>query len=97
MKARINHFRLSGNASDRMKLPRVFWAGLKSIGITPAAVLRKSNLPSTVYSGESLITTAENFAIWRAVRELSNDPTAGWRFMSQVGYTIRSERSSLVV
>ena len=69
---------------DRIKLPRVFWAGLKSIGLTPGAVLRRSNLPPTVYGGESLITTAQNFAIWRAIRELSNDSTMGWRFMSQV-------------
>ena len=69
---------------DRIKLPRVFWAGLKSIGLTPGAVLRRSNLPPTVYSGESLVTTAQSFAIWRAIRELSNDPTIGWKFMSQV-------------
>ena len=59
---------------DRIKLPRVFWVGLKSIGLTPGAVLRRSNLPPTVYSGESLVTTAQSFAIWRAIRELSNDP-----------------------
>jgi hypothetical protein len=42
------------------------------------------NLPLTVYSGESFVTTAQNFSIWRAIRELSNDPTLGWKFMSQV-------------
>ena len=84
MKAQTDHFRVSGNASDRVKLPRVFWAGLKTIGITPGAVLRKSNLPSTVYTGESLVTTVQNFAIWRAIYELSDDPTVGWRFMRQV-------------
>jgi AraC-like DNA-binding protein len=84
MKAQTNHFRVSSNVRDRIKLPRVFWAGLKAIGLTPAAVLRRSNLPSTVYSGESLISTAQHFAIWRAIRELSNDPTMGWKFMSLV-------------
>ena len=61
-----------------------FWAGLKAIGLTPSAILRRSNLPPTVYSGESLISTAQHFAIWRAIRELSNDPTVGWKFMSLV-------------
>lgn len=84
MKAQTNHFRVSSNVQDRIKLPRVFWAGLKGIGLTPGAVLRRSNLPPTVYSGESLVTTAQNFSIWRAIRELSNDPTVGWKFMSQV-------------
>jgi AraC-like DNA-binding protein len=84
MKAQTDYFRVSSSAVDRIKLPRVFWAGLKSIGLTPGAVLRRSNLPATVYSGESLVTTAQNFAIWRAIRELSNDSTVGWKFMSQV-------------
>jgi AraC-like DNA-binding protein len=84
MKAQTDHFRVSSSAQDRMKLPRIFWVGLKSIGLTPGAVLRQCNLPPTVYSGESLVTTAQNFAIWRAIRELSNDPTVGWKFMRQV-------------
>jgi AraC-like DNA-binding protein len=84
MKAQTDHFRVSSHMQDRIKLPGVFWAGLNSIGLTPGAVLRRSNLPPTVYSGESLVTTAQNFSIWRAIRELSNDPTIGWKFMSQV-------------
>jgi hypothetical protein len=51
MKTQSDHFRVSSNAQDRIKLPRVFWAGLKSIGLTPGAILRRSNLPPTVYSG----------------------------------------------
>ena len=84
MKAKTDHFRVSSSAQDRIKLPGVFWAGLKSIGLAPGVVLRRSNLPPTVYTGESFVTTAQNFSIWRAIRELSNDPTIGWKFMSQV-------------
>jgi len=84
MKAQTDYFRVSSSAQDRMKLSRVFWVGLKSIGLTPGAVLRQCNLPPTVYSGESLVSTAQNFAIWRAIRELSNDPTVGWKFMRRV-------------
>ena len=84
MKTQTDHFRVSSNAQDRIKLPRVFWAGLRSIGLTPSAILRRSNLPPTVYSGESLVTTAQFFSIWQAIRELCNDPTVGWKFMSQV-------------
>ncbi len=85
MKAQTDQFHVSGNAQDRIKLPGVFWAGLKSIGLTPGAVLRRSNLPPTVYNGESFVTTAQNFAVWRAIRELAGDPAMGWKFMSQVG------------
>ena len=64
MKAHTDRFRVSSKMQDRIKLPRVFWAGLKSIGLTPGVVLRRSNLPPTVYSGESFVTTAQNFSIW---------------------------------
>ena len=84
MNAQTDHFRVRSSAQDRIKLPGVFWAGLKSIGLTPGAVLQRSNLPPSVYSGESFVTTTQNFAIWQAIRELSNDPTLGWKFMSQV-------------
>src|SRR6185503_17882234 len=84
MKTQIDQFRVSDNAQDRIKLPRVFWAGLKAIGLTPGAVLRQSNLPPTVYGGESLITSAQMFSIWQAIRDLSKDPTVGWKFMSNV-------------
>jgi len=84
MKANPDHFRVSSNAQDRIKIPGVFWAGLKSIGLNPGVVLRHSNLPPTIYSGESFVTTAQIFAIWRTIRELGGDPTMGWKFMSQV-------------
>ncbi|CAM3066138.1 helix-turn-helix domain-containing protein [Rariglobus hedericola] len=83
-KSLANHFRVSGHAQDRIKLPGVFWAGLKAIGLSPTVVLRHSELPPTVYSGETFVTTPQNFAIWRSIRELSGDPTMGWKFMSQV-------------
>jgi AraC-like DNA-binding protein len=84
MKPKEDHPRKSSSAQDRIKLPGVFWAGLKSIGLTPGAILRRSNLPPTVYTGESFVTTAQSFSIWEAIRGLSKDPTMGWKFMSQV-------------
>lgn len=83
-KPKPDRFQISGNVQDSIKLPGVFWAGLKSIGLNPATVLRRSDLPLTVYSGETSVTTAQNFAIWRAINELSGDASLGWKFMSQV-------------
>ncbi|GAA5116558.1 AraC family transcriptional regulator ligand-binding domain-containing protein [Luteolibacter yonseiensis] len=84
MKSRTDHFHLGGTAQDRIKLPNVFWAGLKSIGITPAILIRRCNLPPTVHREESVVTTTQFFAIFRAIRELADDPSMGWKFMSQV-------------
>ena len=83
-KPRTDHFRVSSSAQDRIKISGVFWAGLKAIGLAPGGVLRHSGLPATIYGGESFVTTAQMFGIWRAIRDLSNDPTIGWKFMSLV-------------
>jgi AraC-like DNA-binding protein len=84
MNTQTDHFRISSNSQDRIKLPQVFWAGLKVIGLSPGVILRRSNLPPTVYSGESVVTTLQMFSIWRAIRKLCNDPTVGWKFMKLV-------------
>ena len=69
------------NVPDRFKAANAFWMGLAKIGLTPAAVLSQARLPLTVYDGKkNFVTTAQFFALWRAVGELSADPSAGKRF-----------------
>lgn len=71
-------------APDKFKASNVFWHGLKKIGLTPAAVLSQSRLPVTLYDGErNLVTTAQFFALWRAIAELNPDPAAGLQLASQ--------------
>src|SRR5260221_11388407 len=70
---------------DRFKVANAFWIGLAKIGLTPAAVLSQARLPLTVYDGKkNLVTTAEFFALWRAVGALSADPAAGLRIATQI-------------
>jgi AraC-like DNA-binding protein len=70
---------------DRFKAARAFWIGLGKINLTPAAVLRQARLPATLYDGEkNLVTTAQFFALWRAVAELSPDPAAGLKIATQI-------------
>lgn len=69
---------------DRFKVPNTFWTSLRKIGLTPAAVLQQSQLPATVYDGEkNIVTTAQFFALWEAIGELSSDPAAGLNFGRQ--------------
>jgi len=82
MPTKIAQFKVTSGAPDRMRAPRAFWASLKKIGLTPGVVLRHSNIPPTVVSGDHLITTAQLFALWRSIGELSKDPAAGWKLMS---------------
>ena len=73
------------NVPDRFKAANAFWIGLGKIGLTPAAVLGHARVPVTVYDGtKNLVTTAQIFAPWRAVGELSSDPAAGLKIASQI-------------
>jgi AraC-like DNA-binding protein len=70
---------------DRFKVANAFWIGLTKIGLTPAAVLTHARLPVTLYDGKkNLVTTAQFFALWRAVGELSADPAAGLKIATQI-------------
>lgn len=82
MPAKITHFKVTSGALDRMRGPRSFWDSLKNFGLTPGVVLRHGNIPPTVYRGDQLITTGQLFSLWRSIRELSNDPAAGWKLMT---------------
>lgn len=76
---------MTSNASDRFKTPNAFWRGLKKIGLTPTAVLHQSQLPVTLYDGDkNNVTTAQFFALWKAVGELNPDPSAGLKLASEL-------------
>jgi AraC-like DNA-binding protein len=79
---------------ERFKVANAFWVGLGKIGLTPAAVLSQARVPVTVYDGKkNLVTTAQFFALWRAVGELSSDPAAGLKMATQIDVGIRPPSS----
>ena len=82
MQSQPQHFKVSSHAQDRIKLPKIFWVRMNSFGLSPGMILQQCNLPLTVYSGEARLTTDQLFAIWGAVRKLTNDPTFGRKGMS---------------
>jgi hypothetical protein len=77
--------KMTVDVPDRFKAANAFWIGLSKIGLTPAVVLRQARVPGTVYDGKkNLVTTAQFFALWRAVGELSPDPAAGLKIATQI-------------
>src|SRR5580704_2868086 len=77
--------KMTVHVPDRFKAANAFWIGLTKIGLTPAAVLSQARLPLTVYDGKkNLVTTAQFFALWRAVAEVSADPAAGLKIATQI-------------
>ena len=70
---------------DKFKASAAFWHGLRKLGLTPVAVLRQAKLPLTLHDGhKNLVTTAQYFALWRAIGELTPDPAAGMKLASQL-------------
>ncbi len=73
------HFRFSGS----------IFAKLEELGVRASAVLRRAGLPQG-YLDEPrvLLKTEELFALWRAIGEVSSDPTIGL----QLGTETKTER-----
>jgi AraC-like DNA-binding protein len=62
------HFRFSGSNFTKMD----------ELGLSPAAVLRRAGLPEAfIGQPRVILDTEELFALWRAIGEVSTDPTIG--------------------
>lgn len=67
---------MKSHTADRIKIPAGFWIGLRQLGIAPHDVARKAGLPLTIAT-ESVVTTAQYFAIWQAYSDLIGDTAKG--------------------
>ncbi len=62
------HFRFSGSTLQRFE----------ELGVRAPAVLRRAGLPQAfIHQARALLNTEELFALWRAVGEVSTDPSIG--------------------
>ena len=69
-----NRFRLHGTLGRR----------LEELGVSPVSVLRRAGLPIGLFDqGKILVTTEEMFALYNAVREISDDPAIGLKLGSE--------------
>ena len=63
---------------NTFRIPNALQRALKAIGVDPAALLRKSGLPLTLWTTDNgMVTTEQWFGLWRALQELSDDPATG--------------------
>ncbi|MGZ9722896.1 AraC family transcriptional regulator [Rhizobium miluonense] len=70
--------------ADKCKVPQAFWRAVERIGLPPSAVLRQARLPATLHLGENgMVTTAQYFAIFRALEELVPEPALGLRLVRE--------------
>lgn len=62
----------------RCRVPQAFWRAAERAGLSRSALLRQARLPATLStSGDFWLTTAQYFALWRAVECLSGNPAIG--------------------
>ncbi|MBO9712103.1 AraC family transcriptional regulator [Sphingomonas sp.] len=74
------------DAADKCLTPRAFWRALEDRGVAPAAVLRRAGLPASLHlNPEGYVTTAQLFAIWKAVEALTGDRGFGIALVERRG------------
>lgn len=64
---------------DKLKVPPTLWEGLKRVGVDRAEVARLAQLPLSVLKDDTPVSTAQFFAVWRAVETVSRDAAIGVR------------------
>ncbi|UHA74598.1 AraC family transcriptional regulator [Paenibacillus sp. 481] len=67
---------MKSQPSKRIKVEPGFWAGLRQLGIAAHDVARRAQLPLTIIT-ETVVTTAQYFAIWQAYSDLIGDTAEG--------------------
>lgn len=70
---------------DKIRIPDALWQGLAPLGLARADVVRHARLPLGVVRGDAPVTTAQFFALWQSLIDLSNDPVIGFRIATVLG------------
>jgi AraC-like DNA-binding protein len=85
---------MSGAVADRCRVPRAFWQTVERIGVSPAALLRQARLPATLHlNQQGYVTTAQFFALWKALEELKPEPGLGIRLVERADTAVHPPSS----
>ena len=76
--------------ADRFRITKAWAQRFAQAKIAVPTLLRRAGLPASLFQQEKIyVTTAELFALWRSVAEMSSDPGFGLK----LGTELRFERS----
>ena len=76
--------------TDRFRITKAWGQRFEQEKIAVPALLRRAGLPVSLFQQEKIhVTTAEVFALWRSVAEMSSDPGFGLK----LGTELRFEQS----
>ncbi|GGA52665.1 AraC family transcriptional regulator [Dyella nitratireducens] len=80
---------MSGIPADRCRVPQAFWLTVERIGLSPAVVLRQAGLPATLHlTGQVSITTAQYFALWKALETLAPEQGLGIKLVQMADASV---------
>lgn len=65
--------------ANQIKLPDALWEGVTRVGLSRADVVRVAKLPISAIRDGAPVSTAQFFALWQALADLSGDTTVGLR------------------
>lgn len=67
---------------DRGRFPPTLWRSIEGAGFEPARILRLAGLsPSLHLDAAATLSTAQLFAIWKALETIADDPALGLRLL----------------
>ncbi len=70
--------------ADRVPLLAGMVPRLQALALSPAAIVAEAGLPATLLQQvQPTVSTAQFFALWRAIQKLSGDPLIGLRLVSE--------------
>ncbi|MDO9608819.1 MAG: AraC family transcriptional regulator ligand-binding domain-containing protein [Brevundimonas sp.] len=68
---------------DRCRVPLAFWRATDAMGLSASSLLRQARLPTTLHLTGQAITTAQYFALMRALENLADQPALGVEMIQQ--------------
>lgn len=75
---------MTRSTADKCRVPQAFWRAAERMSLSASALLRQARLPANLHvSPDTWLTTAQYFALWRAVEALSGDPAIGLLMTTQ--------------
>ncbi len=86
---------MAARTIDKGRFPPTFWRAMQNAGVEPAKALRAAGLSSSLHlNASATLSTAQLFAIWKAVETLSDDSAVALRLLQ--GADLRGHQPAFI-
>jgi AraC-like DNA-binding protein len=78
----IDGLTMSATLADKCRVPPLLWRTVMRAGLRPEMLLQHAGLPATLHlNTQAIVTTAQFFALWKAIERLMPEPGLGIRMV----------------